>query len=149
MVLVCLEKFYLLGSTVKIIFSFSIFVIKIKTACCSSFFVVYFIKDLDSNLKIWRFCAVFLNDLVTSLYLTALFLKHLLLTWTRLSYLCHLIVGLPGGLTRAALPQYQAEAHTMVDLLAKEGSQETIVNLLALFDSIFLLDRIKHDILLV
>ena len=66
-----------------------------------------------------------------------------------MSYLCHLIVGLAGELTRATLPQYQAQAHTRVDVLAKEGSQETVGSLLAFFVSIFLLDRIKCERLFV
>ncbi|UJR36503.1 hypothetical protein I4U23_029224 [Adineta vaga] len=100
---------------------------------------------LDSNLKMWRFYADILNDLATSIDLIAPFFKHLLLPITCLSNLCRSIVGVAGGSTRAALTQHQAIAHNMGDVSAKDGSQETLVNLLALAVNIFLLHTIKRD----
>ncbi|CAF3398341.1 unnamed protein product [Rotaria sp. Silwood1] len=104
---------------------------------------------LDSNLKMWRFYADILNDLAISLDLIAPFFKHLLLPITCLSNLSRSIVGVAGGSTRAALTQHQAIAHNMGDVSAKDGSQETLVNLLALIVNIFLLHTIKRDRLLV
>lgn len=97
----------------------------------------------------WRFYADILNDLATSLDLIAPFFKHLLLPITCLSNLCRSIVGVAGGSTRAALTQHQAIAHNMGDVSAKDGSQETLVNLLALVVNIFLLHTIKRDRLIV
>ncbi|CAF3658262.1 unnamed protein product [Rotaria socialis] len=104
---------------------------------------------LDSNLKMWRFYADILNDLAISLDLIAPFFKHLLLPITCLSNLSRSIVGVAGGSTRAALTQHQAIAHNMGDVSAKDGSQETLVNLLALIVNIFLLHTIKRDRILV
>jgi hypothetical protein len=97
----------------------------------------------------WRFYADILNDLATSLDLIAPFFKHLLLPITCLSNLCRSIVGVAGGSTRAALTQHQAIAHNMGDVSAKDGSQETLVNLLALIVNIFLLHTIKRDRIIV
>jgi hypothetical protein len=97
----------------------------------------------------WRFYADILNDLATSLDLIAPFFKHLLLPITCLSNLCRSIVGVAGGSTRAALTQHQAIAHNMGDVSAKDGSQETLVNLLALIVNIFLLHTIKRDRMIV
>jgi hypothetical protein len=100
---------------------------------------------LDSNLKMWRFYADILNDLATSIDLIAPMFKHLLLPITCISNLCRSIVGVAGGSTRAALTQHQAIAHNMGDVSAKDGSQETLVNLLALIVNIYLLHAIKRD----
>ncbi|CAF1164906.1 unnamed protein product [Adineta steineri] len=104
---------------------------------------------LDSNLKMWRFYADILNDLATSIDLIAPFFKQFLLPLSCLSNLCRSIVGVAGGSTRAALTQHQAIAHNMGDVSAKDGSQETLVNLLALFVNIVLLHTIKRDRMLV
>ncbi|CAF1144940.1 unnamed protein product [Rotaria sordida] len=104
---------------------------------------------LDSNLKMWRFYADILNDLAISLDLIAPFFKHLLLPIACLSNLSRSIVGVAGGSTRAALTQHQAIAHNMGDVSAKDGSQETLVNLLALIVNIYLLHTIKRDRVLV
>ena len=104
---------------------------------------------LDSNLKMWRFYADILNDLAISIDLIAPFFKHLLLPITCLSNLCRSIVGVAGGSTRAALTQHQAIAHNMGDVSAKDGSQETLVNLFALMVNLYLLHTIKRDRLLV
>ena len=104
---------------------------------------------LDSNLKMWRFYADILNDLAISIDLIAPFFKHLLLPITCLSNLCRSIVGVAGGSTRAALTQHQAIALNMGDVSAKDGSQETLVNLLALVINLCLLHTIKRDRLLV
>lgn len=112
-------------------------------------FLFFFSKGLDSNLKMWRFYADILNDLAISLDLIAPFFKHLLLPITCLSNLSRSIVGVAGGSTRAALTQHQAIAHNMGDVSAKDGSQETLVNLLALIVNIFLLHTIKRDRIIV
>lgn len=48
------------------------------------------------------------------------------------------IVGVAGGATRAALTQHQARRNNMADVAAKDGSQETAVNLVALVIGLFL-----------
>lgn len=104
---------------------------------------------LDSNLKMWRFYADILNDLATSFDLIAPFFKDFLLPISCVSNLFRSIVGVAGGSTRAALTQHQAIAQNMGDVSAKDGSQETLVNLLALIVNIYLLHTIKRDRILV
>lgn len=49
------------------------------------------------------------------------------------------VVGVAGGATRAALTQHQARNNNMADVSAKDGSQETLVNLVAFICSLLLL----------
>jgi len=49
------------------------------------------------------------------------------------------LVGVAGGATKAAVAQHQARRQNMADLAAKDGSQETVVNLLALCVNLLLL----------
>lgn len=48
-------------------------------------------------------------------------------------------MGVAGSATRAAVTQHQARMNNMGDVSAKDGSQETLVNLLALITSLILL----------
>lgn len=48
-------------------------------------------------------------------------------------------VGVSGSATRAAVTQHQARMNNMADVSAKDGSQETLVNLIALVASLILL----------
>ena len=48
------------------------------------------------------------------------------------------IVGVAGGSTRAALTLHQARRNNMADVSAKDGSQETLVNLAALVCSLLM-----------
>ncbi|KAK3927586.1 RUS family member 1 [Frankliniella fusca] len=95
--------------------------------------------SLDANCKKWRLFADVLNDF-------AMFLELLLPYFMGYStmLLCAAtvlksIVGVAGGATRAALTQHQAIRDNMADVSAKDGSQETCVNLLASVAGIVLL----------
>lgn len=55
------------------------------------------------------------------------------------------IVGVAGGATRAAITQHQAVQGNMADVSAKDGSQETCVNLLASILGIFLLTYFENN----
>ncbi|KAK7499048.1 hypothetical protein BaRGS_00009595, partial [Batillaria attramentaria] len=58
------------------------------------------------------------------------------------------LVGVAGGATRAALTQHQARRNNMADVSAKDGSQETLVNLSALLFSLILLPLVSgHNML--
>lgn len=56
------------------------------------------------------------------------------------------LVGVAGGATRAAITQHQARRNNAADVSAKDGSQETLVNLISLIVSLFLLPAVsgKH-----
>lgn len=95
--------------------------------------------SLDGNCKKWRLFADALNDM-------AMFLELLLPTFVQhsTSILCvatamKAIVGVAGGATRAAITQHQAVRNNMADVSAKDGSQETCVNLCASIAGIVIL----------
>uniref|UniRef100_A0A670JBN7 RUS family member 1 n=1 Tax=Podarcis muralis TaxID=64176 RepID=A0A670JBN7_PODMU len=56
------------------------------------------------------------------------------------------IVGVAGGATRAALTMHQARRDNMADVSAKDGSQETLVNLAGLFFSLLLIPLVADNL---
>uniref|UniRef100_A0A671KG75 RUS1 family protein C16orf58 homolog n=1 Tax=Sinocyclocheilus anshuiensis TaxID=1608454 RepID=A0A671KG75_9TELE len=58
------------------------------------------------------------------------------------------IVGVAGGATRAALTVHQARRNNMADISAKDGSQETLVNLAGLLVSLALIPLVTDNPLL-
>ena len=67
-----------------------------------------------------------------------------MISWIIALY-CQAIVGCAGGATRAALTQHQARRNNMADVSAKDGSQETLVNLSALLVSLVLIPAVAGD----
>uniref|UniRef100_A0A4W4G751 RUS family member 1 n=1 Tax=Electrophorus electricus TaxID=8005 RepID=A0A4W4G751_ELEEL len=55
------------------------------------------------------------------------------------------IVGVAGGATRAALTVHQARRNNMADISAKDGSQETLVNLAGLLVSLVLIPLVTDN----
>uniref|UniRef100_A0A3Q1JQ10 RUS family member 1 n=1 Tax=Anabas testudineus TaxID=64144 RepID=A0A3Q1JQ10_ANATE len=55
------------------------------------------------------------------------------------------IVGVAGGATRAALTVHQARRDNMADISAKDGSQETLVNLAGLLVSLILIPLVTDN----
>ncbi|XP_065913604.1 RUS family member 1-like isoform X2 [Dysidea avara] len=89
-------------------------------------------SDLDCNAKKWRFVADILNDTAIFLELLSPLFPTLFLPIVCTASVTKAIVGVAGGATRAALTQHQARCNNMADVSAKDGSQETLVNLSAL-----------------
>lgn len=56
------------------------------------------------------------------------------------------LVGVTGGATRTAITQHQARANNISDVAAKDGSQETLVNLLALAVNLAILPLLSEDL---
>lgn len=101
---------------------------------------------LDAQSKKWRLFADILNDLAMGIELTLPYYSSAYVT----TILCvstgmKSIVGVAGGATRAALTQHQALTNNLADVSAKDGSQETFVNLLASFVGIFLLSTFQNS----
>ena len=100
--------------------------------------------QLDCDAKRWRLFADFLNDFAICLEILA----SLTQTYFRLvvcfAGVCKSLVGVAGGATRAALTQHQARRNNMADVSAKDGSQETLVNLAALICSLVILPIISN-----
>lgn len=96
-------------------------------------------SSLDADCKKWRLFADILND-------GAMTLELLLPTFGSYSWqiLClttamKAMVGVAGGATRASVTQHQAIKGNMADVSAKDGSQETLVNLVASIVGVVLL----------
>ncbi|XP_014281014.1 RUS family member 1 [Halyomorpha halys] len=89
---------------------------------------------LDGECKKWRLFADVLNDI--AICIEIIILPHF--KSDALKILCFstslkAVVGVAGGATRAAITQHQAIKNNMADVSAKDGSQETCVNLVASF----------------
>lgn len=54
-------------------------------------------------------------------------------------------VGVAGSATRAAITQHQAIKGNMADVSAKDGSQETFVNLIASIVGVFLITLLNDE----
>ncbi|XP_026271477.1 RUS family member 1 [Frankliniella occidentalis] len=95
--------------------------------------------SLDANCKKWRLCADILNDFAMFLELLLPYFMGYSTALLCAATILKSIVGVAGGATRAALTQHQAIRDNMADVSAKDGSQETCVNLLASVAGIILL----------
>lgn len=102
--------------------------------------------DLDHNCKKWRLFADVMNDLATGLELTApMWSSGLFQIILCLASVARSLVGVAGGATRAAIVQHQAKSNNISDVSAKDGSQETMVNLAALLVNLVILPLISED----
>ncbi|XP_029945525.1 RUS family member 1 isoform X3 [Salarias fasciatus] len=102
-------------------------------------------SKLDSEAKKWRLFADGLNDLAMFMEILA---PHFPAFFTLI--LCTAgvfksIVGVAGGATRAALTVHQARRDNMADISAKDGSQETLVNLAGLLVSLILIPLVTDN----
>ena len=103
--------------------------------------------SLDHDCKRWRMFADITNDLVMLVELLARFLpRPLVLPVLCLAGVGRSLVGVAGGATKAAVAQHQALNSNMADLAAKDGSQETLVNLVALCLNLVLLPLVSGDL---
>ena len=103
-------------------------------------FAAYSGTSLDFDCKRWRMFADIMNDLVMMVELLAGVLpKELVMPTLCMAGVGRSLVGVAGGATKAAVAQHQARRQNMADLAAKDGSQETVVNLLALCVNLVLL----------
>ncbi|KAF6206750.1 hypothetical protein GE061_017986 [Apolygus lucorum] len=102
-------------------------------------------SGLDSECKKWRLFADAINDVAMCVELTILphysdYALQILCFSTSLKAL----VGVAGGATRAAITQHQAIHQNMADVSAKDGSQETCVNLITSFMGLGILTLITN-----
>ncbi|KAG7170120.1 RUS1 family-like [Homarus americanus] len=104
--------------------------------------------QLDCNSKQWRLFADVANDLGHLLKLLGPLLPVPFLAVMCVSAVMMALVGVAGGGTRAALTSHQARRDNMADVSAKDGSQETVVNLIALFTSLTILPIITSSFML-
>ncbi|RZC40133.1 UPF0420 protein C16orf58 -like protein [Asbolus verrucosus] len=95
---------------------------------------------LDCNCKKWRLFADLLNDGAMILELCIPNFSHLSTEILCMSTAMKSVVGIAGSATRASITNHQAVKGNMAEISAKDGSQETLVNLVASFTGIFLIN---------
>lgn len=103
---------------------------------------------LDSEAKKWRLFADVLNDVAMFMEILAPFFPAFFLLIVCTAGVFKSIVGVAGGATRAALTVHQARRDNMADISAKDGSQETLVNLAGLLVSLLLIPLVTDNALL-
>ncbi|XP_015603270.1 RUS1 family protein C16orf58 homolog isoform X2 [Cephus cinctus] len=101
--------------------------------------------ELDAQCKKWRLFADFLNDAAMGIELMIPYYSSYSTYVLCISMAMKAVVGVAGGATRAALTQHQALQNNLADVSAKDGSQETFVNLIASLIGIFILSNLPQD----
>ncbi|XP_044187969.1 RUS1 family protein C16orf58 homolog isoform X1 [Thunnus albacares] len=102
-------------------------------------------SKLDSEAKKWRLFADILNDIAMFMEILAPFFPAFFTLIVCTAGIFKSIVGVAGGATRAALTVHQARRDNMADISAKDGSQETLVNLAGLLVSLLLIPLVTDN----
>ncbi|PKA50355.1 glutamate N-acetyltransferase / amino-acid N-acetyltransferase [Apostasia shenzhenica] len=95
-------------------------------------FTFYQGRNLDSNSKMWRLVADFMNDLGMLLDLVSPLFPSVLIIIVCLGSLSRSFTGVASGATRAALTQHFSLQNNAADISAKEGSQETVATMIGM-----------------
>jgi len=99
-------------------------------------------SSLDRDARFWRLVADVLNDAALMLDILSPAFPRAFLALVCVSSVLKAVVGVAGGATRMALTQHQARQFNHADVAAKDGSQETAVNLAALLAGLALLPAV-------
>ncbi|XP_040011996.1 RUS1 family protein C16orf58 homolog [Xiphias gladius] len=102
-------------------------------------------SKLDSEAKKWRLFADVLNDIAMFMEILAPYFPACFTLIACTAGIFKSIVGVAGGATRAALTVHQARRDNMADISAKDGSQETLVNLAGLLISLILIPLVTNN----
>ncbi|CAJ1076332.1 RUS1 family protein C16orf58 homolog [Xyrichtys novacula] len=102
-------------------------------------------SKLDSEAKKWRLFADVLNDIAMFMEILAPYFPPFFTLIVCTAGIFKSIVGVAGGATRAALTVHQARRDNMADISAKDGSQETLVNLAGLLVSLVLIPLVTDN----
>ncbi|XP_067332981.1 RUS1 family protein C16orf58 homolog isoform X2 [Channa argus] len=102
-------------------------------------------SKLDSEAKKWRLFADILNDIAMFMEILAPYFPPFFTLIVCTAGIFKSIVGVAGGATRAALTVHQARRDNMADISAKDGSQETLVNLAGLLVSLILIPLVTDN----
>ncbi|KAM6905128.1 RUS family member 1 [Xenentodon cancila] len=100
---------------------------------------------LDSEAKKWRLFADVLNDTAMFMEILAPYFPACFTLIVCTAGVFKSVVGVAGGATRAALTVHQARRDNMADISAKDGSQETLVNLAGLLISFILIPLVTDN----
>ncbi|XP_033999206.1 RUS1 family protein C16orf58 homolog isoform X2 [Trematomus bernacchii] len=102
-------------------------------------------SKLDSEAKKWRLFADVLNDIAMFMEISAPYFPACFTLIVCTAGVFKSLVGVAGGATRAALTVHQARRDNMADISAKDGSQETLVNLAGLLISLILIPLVTDN----
>uniref|UniRef100_A0A0N4ZMN3 DUF647 domain-containing protein n=1 Tax=Parastrongyloides trichosuri TaxID=131310 RepID=A0A0N4ZMN3_PARTI len=108
-------------------------------------------NDLDRYSKTWRLMADILNDVSFFIDIISVWISYYPLFFMLLciSSILKSIVGVAGGVTRTVVVQHQAINDNIGDVAAKDGSQETLLNLVSLISSVLLLPLVHENHVLI
>ncbi|XP_061347311.1 protein root UVB sensitive 3-like isoform X1 [Gastrolobium bilobum] len=95
-------------------------------------FTFYQGSNLDSNAKMWRLVADFMNDLGMLMDLISPLFPSAFVYIVCLGSISRSFTGVASGATRAALTQHFALQDNAADISAKEGSQETVATMIGM-----------------
>ncbi|KAK6104678.1 Vitamin B6 photo-protection and homoeostasis family protein [Brugia pahangi] len=101
---------------------------------------------LDADCKQWRLIADCFNDLAFCLDLITPIFPSLFMPIICLSSMIRAVVGVAGIATRTTVTNHQAILDNVGDVAAKDGSQETLINVFALLCSLLLLPVVSGNI---
>jgi hypothetical protein len=95
--------------------------------------------DFDRNVRQWRLFADVMSDLGLTLNMIApLFGRRVFLLTTVCGSIVSSMCGVAAGATKAAVSQWFAKSGNLADCVAKEGTQESAVNILGLLGGLVL-----------
>ncbi|CAJ1931911.1 unnamed protein product [Sphenostylis stenocarpa] len=95
-------------------------------------FTFYQGSNLDSNAKMWRLVADFMNDLGMLMDIISPLYPSAFVFVVCLGSISRSFTGVASGATRAALTQHFALQDNAADISAKEGSQETVATMIGM-----------------
>ncbi len=102
-------------------------------------------SNLDNNAKQFRLLADVLNDAAICVELLSPLFPAFFVALVCFASFIRAIVGVAGGSTRAAFKHHQARANNAGDISAKDGSQETLANLVALLVNLALIRMVAEN----
>ncbi|XP_066577997.1 RUS family member 1 [Amia ocellicauda] len=102
-------------------------------------------SKLDCDAKKWRLFADVLNDFAMFIEIVAPAFPACFTLIICIAGVFKSLVGVAGGATRAALTVHQARRDNMADVSAKDGSQETLVNMAGLLVSLLLIPVVTDN----
>ncbi|KAF0701610.1 Aste57867_7958 [Aphanomyces stellatus] len=109
------------------------------------FFAYLVGPKFDANVKFWRLYADVINDFGLTLDMLAPFFPLYVTEILCISSVCKAMCGVAAGATRSSLTAHFAKHDNMADIAAKEGSQETFVNMCGLLCGMYFANAVNHS----
>ncbi|KAH9196250.1 hypothetical protein AeNC1_001769 [Aphanomyces euteiches] len=109
------------------------------------FFAYMVGPKFDANVKFWRLYADVINDFGLTLDMLAPFFPLWVTEILCVSSVCKAMCGVAAGATRSSLTAHFAKQDNMADIAAKEGSQETFVNMCGLLGGMYFANVVNHS----